>query len=38
MEFVDKEIYKDKFGIYGIINVISGDVYVGQTRQRFEKR
>lgn len=38
MNFVDKEIYKDKFGIYGIINVISGDVYVGQTRQKFEKR
>lgn len=38
MEFVDKDKYKDKFGIYGIINVISGDVYIGQTRQRFEKR
>ena len=38
LEFIDKELYKDKFGIYGIINVISGDVYVGQTSQRFEKR
>lgn len=38
LEFIDRELYKNKFGIYGIINVISGDVYVGQTCQRFEKR
>ena len=38
IEFINKEIYKDKFGIYGIINLLSGDVYVGQTRQKFEKR
>lgn len=38
MEFIEKDIYKDKFGIYCIINVITGNVYVGQTKQRFIKR
>lgn len=38
MEFIEKEKYKDKFGIYCIINVISGDVYVGQTRENFLRR
>lgn len=38
MEFVEQEKYKNKFGIYCIINVISGDVYVGQTNERFLRR
>ena len=38
MEFIDKEKYKNKFGIYCIINIISGDAYVGQTHENFLRR
>ena len=38
MDFVDEEKYKNDIGIYCIINVISGDAYVGQTRERFLRR
>lgn len=38
MEFIDEEKFKNKHGIYCIINRISGDTYVGQTSQRFVKR
>lgn len=37
MKFL-KEEFKSKYGIYGIINHLSGDVYVGQTSQPFQKR
>ena len=38
MEFIKQEEYKDKFGIYCIINVISGDTYIGQTSEGFQRR
>lgn len=38
MEFINKEKYKDNYGIYGIINKINGKVYVGQTGERFLRR
>ncbi len=38
MVFVEEEKYKNKFGIYCIINVLSGDAYVGQTHERFVRR
>lgn len=38
MEFVDCEKYKNEIGIYGIINLITNKVYVGQTKQSFMKR
>lgn len=38
MKFIDKELYKDKFGIYGIRNKINNVVYIGQTKQRYIKR
>lgn len=38
MDFVDKDLYKNNFGIYGIRNKINENVYVGQTCERFLKR
>lgn len=38
MVFADKDVYKNNCGIYQIRNLINGRVYIGQTRQRFEKR
>lgn len=38
MEFIDRNEYKNKFGIYGIKNIDTGKVYVGQTRQTFNRR
>ena len=38
MEFLDKENNKTKCGIYCIINQLTGDIYIGQTRQTFYKR
>ena len=37
-EFIDIEQYHDSIGIYKIENVISGLVYIGQTREGFWKR
>lgn len=38
MDFMEQNIYKSKKGIYGIINNMNGFIYVGQTKQRFNKR
>lgn len=38
MIFKDEEKYKDRHGIYAIVNKTSKTVYIGQTRQRFAKR
>lgn len=38
MDFIEENIYKDKFGIYGIKNKINNKVYVGQTGDRFVRR
>lgn len=38
MEFCREEEFKEKSGIYCIINHLTGDTYVGQTSQRFVKR
>lgn len=38
MIFENKEKYKDKHGIYAIVNKKSKTIYIGQTRQRFVKR
>lgn len=38
MQFVDEDLYKNNIGIYGIKNLINQKVYVGQTRQSFQKR
>lgn len=38
MQFIDEDLYKNDIGIYGIKNLINQKVYVGQTRQNFQKR
>lgn len=38
MEFINQELYKDNYGIYGIKNKINEKVYVGQTSERFLRR
>lgn len=38
MEFIDRDKYGYKSGIYGIINIDNNKVYIGQTRQPFYKR
>ena len=37
MQFIDENIYKDKIGIYGIKNLITNKIYVGQTGESFKK-
>lgn len=38
MEFIDRDKYGYKSGIYGIINTENKKIYIGQTRQPFYKR
>lgn len=38
MEFSNINLYKDKIGIYRIVNTQNNHVYVGQTRQNFFRR
>ena len=38
MEFVNEGLMKNKIGIYKITNLISGRVYVGQTKEGFQKK
>lgn len=38
MEFIDKELYKGKHGIYRITNIETGYSYIGQTTQDFNRR
>lgn len=38
MEFYKRDEYKKECGIYGIVNHLTGDIYIGQTKQTFLKR
>lgn len=38
MNFIDESLYKDKIGIYQIVNTINGMCYIGQTKERFVRR
>ena len=38
MKFIDRLKYKDKIGIYKIVNKINGKVYIGQTGENFQRR
>ena len=38
IKFVDEQEMKNKIGIYKISNLVSGRVYVGQTKERFQRR
>lgn len=38
MIFINQEKYKNNFGIYGIVNKVNSKIYVGQTRENFQRR
>lgn len=38
MEFIEELKYKNDYGIYGIVNKINSNTYVGQTSQSFQRR
>ncbi len=38
IEFVDRQKYRKQFGIYQIRNIVNEKVYIGQTKQPFNKR
>lgn len=38
MIFVEENKYKNEIGIYKITNLINGKVYIGQTKERFQRR
>lgn len=38
MEFINEDLMKNKIGIYKITNLVSARVYVGQTKERFQRR
>lgn len=38
MVFKDEDKYKSKYGIYGIVNLTNGKIYIGQTSETFQRR
>lgn len=38
MEFLEEQKYKNEIGIYKIVNLANDKVYVGQTKEKFQKR
>lgn len=38
MKFINEQAMKNEIGIYKISNLVSGRVYVGQTKERFQRR
>lgn len=38
MIFIDEDKHRDEIGIYGIVNISSNYIYVGQTRESFIRR
>ena len=38
MEFIDEQKYKNDIGIYKIENLVNGKVYIGQTKEKFQRR
>lgn len=38
MEFINRLQYKDKIGIYKIVNKVNGKTYIGQTSENFQRR
>lgn len=38
MQFVDEQAYKKDVGVYRIVNLVNGKIYVGQTKEGFQRR
>ena len=38
MEFIERVKYKDEIGIYKIVNLVNRKVYIGQTKESFQRR
>lgn len=38
MIFIDESKFKKEIGIYKIVNLVNGKVYIGQTGQNFQRR
>lgn len=38
VNFIDEQKHKNDIGIYKIVNLVNGKVYVGQTKERFQRR
>ena len=38
MKFVEEEKYKNDIGIYKIVNLVNGRAYIGQTKEKFQRR
>ena len=38
MDFIEESKYKNNYGIYGIVNILNGNIYVGQTSESFQRR
>ena len=38
MIFIGEEKYKNDIGVYKITNLLNGKVYVGQTKEKFQRR
>lgn len=36
--FIEEEKYKNNIGVYKIVNLLNGRVYVGQTKEKFQRR
>lgn len=38
MKFVDEQQYKNDIGVYKIVNLVNGKAYIGQTKEKFQRR
>ena len=38
MDFIEESKYKNNYGIYGIVNILNWNIYVGQTSESFQRR
>ena len=38
MKFIEEEKYKNDIGIYRIVNLVNGKAYIGQTKEKFQRR
>lgn len=38
MRFIEEQMHKKDIGIYRIVNIVNGHVYIGQTKEGFQRR